>query len=229
MVKRIKSIHMGGNWFSDIILGGQDGLVNVLGIILGVTAANGSHQILLAASMASGLAEAVSMAAVEYTSQLASKAHYEKEKQREYSEVENTPEDEREEIRQIYIKRGFEGTILEEIVKIITADKDKWVANMMVDELGLEPIEADIVKSSLWVGLSAIVGSVIPVLPFFFIFGNQAVLTSLVVGGTILFIAGVYKAKTMVGNWWKSGLQMLSIGMGAAFVGFVIGKIFGAV
>jgi len=226
MSSKIKSVHQTGDWFSDLILGGQDGLVNVLGIILGVTAANGNHQIVLAASLASGLAEAVSMAAVQFTSQLAAKDHYQKGKLQEYSEVENDPDEEREEIRQIYKKRGFEGKILEEIITQVTSDKDKWVANMMTDELGLEPVEENIVKSSLLVGLSAIVGSLIPVIPFFFLQGQPAVFSSLVVGGLILFAVGAYKAKTLVGVWWKSGLQMLVIGLGAAFVGFLIGKLF---
>ena len=227
MLRKLEPFHHRNNWFADLILGGQDGLVNVLGIILGVTAAKGSNQILLAASLAAGLAEAVSMAAVSYTSQKSNQENYEKEKQREYYEVAHVPETEKEEIREIYQQRGFKGKILEEIVQTITADKDVWVANMMTDELGLEPVEtANILKSSLLVGLSAVIGSLLPILPFFFITGQPAVIVSLIIAACTLFAVGMYQAKSMVGNWWKGGLQMMLIGLGAAFVGFVIGNLF---
>jgi VIT1/CCC1 family predicted Fe2+/Mn2+ transporter len=227
MLSKIEPYHQRKNWFADLILGGQDGLVNVLGIILGVTAANGSNQILLAASLAAGLAEAVSMAAVSYTSQQSNKNHYEKEKRREYYEVDHEPDEEKREIREIYRQRGFKGNVLEDIVKTITADKNVWVSTMMTDELGLEPVEtANIVKSSFLVGLSAVVGSLIPVLPFFFLAGRPAVVISLIMAGFALFVVGMYQAKIIAGNWWKSGLQMTGIGLGSALVGFLIGNLF---
>lgn len=227
MLRTVEPFHHLQNWYADLILGGQDGLVNVLGIILGVTAARGSNQILLAASLAAGLAEAVSMAAVSYTSQHSNKDHYEKEQRREYYEVDHEPEEEKREIREIYQARGFKGKILDDIVTTITADKDRWVANMMTDELGLEPVEtANIIKSSLLVGLSAIVGSLLPVFPFFFLTGPPAIILSLIIAAVTLFTVGMYQAKSMVGSWWKSGLQMTVIGLGAALVGFLIGNLF---
>lgn len=227
MLRTVEPFHHLQNWYADLILGGQDGLVNVLGIILGVTAARGSNQILLAASLAAGLAEAVSMAAVSYTSQRSNKDHYEKEQRREYYEVDHEPEEEKREIREIYQQRGFKGKILDDIVTTITADKDIWVSNMMTDELGLEPIEtSNIIKSSLLVGLSAIIGSLLPVLPFFFIAGLPAVIISLLIAAGTLFAVGTYQAKVTVGTWWKSGLQMMLIGMSAALVGFLIGNLF---
>lgn len=227
MLRKIEPYHQRKNWFADLILGGQDGLVNVLGIIFGVTAANGSNQILLAASLAAGLAEAVSMAAVSYTSQQSNKTHYEKEKLREYYEVDHMPGEETEEIREIYRQRGFNGKILEDIVHTITSDKDIWVSTMMTDELGMEPVEMkNIVKSSFLVGLSAIVGSIIPILPFFFLIGKPAVVISLIISGCTLFGVGMYQAKIMVGNQWRSGLQMMTIGLGSALVGFLIGNLF---
>jgi VIT1/CCC1 family predicted Fe2+/Mn2+ transporter len=230
MLSNSEPYHQRKNWFADLILGGQDGLVNVLGIIFGVTAANGSNQILLAASLAAGLAEAVSMAAVSYTSQQSNKTHYEKEKRREYYEVDHMPEEEKKEIRDIYRQRGFKGKILEDIVRTITADKDVWVSTMMTDELGLEPVEMEnIVKSAFLVGLSAVIGSLIPVLPFFFFIGKPAVVISLIISGCSLFAVGVYQAKMMVGNLWKSGLQMTVIGLGSALVGFLIGNLFKSV
>jgi predicted membrane protein (TIGR00267 family) len=211
----------------DLILGGQDGLVNVLGIILGITAANGTHSVIIAASLAAAFAEAVSMGAVNYTSILAERDHYEKEKKTELWEIENEPEEEKREIYEIYEAKGFKGEALDKIVDIITSDKELWANEMMQGELHFQEIDTKkLIESSFLVGFSTVVGSVIPVIPYFVFQPNNALILSLVISAIVLFGVGVYKAKTYVGNWWKSGLQMLLIGMGAAIIGFIIGKIF---
>jgi len=223
----VKSLHQKNSWIRDLILGGQDGLVNVLGIILWVTAANGTHPVIVAASLAAAFAEAVSMGAVNYTSTLAERDHYAKEKNTEYWEIEHEPDEEREEIRAIYSAKGFKGRNLEMVVNTITQNKDNWAKVMMDEELKLQEVRTDrIFSSSFLVGFSTVVGSIIPVLPYFVFQPNQALPISLVLSSVVLFSVGVYKAKTYVGNWWKSGLQMLLIGMGAAIIGFIIGKFF---
>jgi predicted membrane protein (TIGR00267 family) len=222
-----KSLHQENSWIRELILGGQDGLVNVLGIILGVTAANGTHPVIIAASLAAAFAEAVSMGAVNYTSTLAEKDHYEKEKETEYNEIEKYPEEERREVYEIYKKKGFSGEELDNVTEIITKNKDVWVNIMMEEELHSQEIKTDkLLKSSFLVGFSTVVGSVIPVSPFFIFQPREALIYSLILSGLVLFGVGVYKAENYVGKWWKSGLQMFLIGMGAAFIGFVIGKIF---
>lgn len=219
--------HRSSNWLRDVILGGQDGLVNVLGIVLGVSAANGTSQIIIAASMAAAFAEAVSMAAVAYTSALSEKDFYEKEQQREILEMETVPEVEKEEVRDIYRQKGFSGKLLEDIVGKLTETKEFWLKTMMNEELNLKPIDTTIIlRTSLVVGVAALLASFIPVGPFFLLPRSQASIVSLVISGIALFFVGVYQAKTFVGVWWKKGVQMIIIGLGAAFVGFLIGKIF---
>jgi predicted membrane protein (TIGR00267 family) len=211
----------------DLILGGQDGLVNVLGIILGITAANGTHPVIVAASLAAAFAEAVSMGAVNYTSTLADRDHYEKEKKTELWEIENEPDEERGEIRAIYSAKGFTGNELEMVVSTITRNKENWANIMMEEELKVQEVKTDkIIGSSLLVGFSTIVGSLIPVFPYFVLQPHRALPVSLVLSALVLFGVGAYKAKTYVGSWWKSGVQMLVIGMGAAIIGFIIGKFF---
>lgn len=219
--------HQNENWLRDVILGGQDGLVNVLGIVLGVSAASGSPQILIAASLAAAFAEAVSMGAVAYTSTLAQRDHYLKERQREEHEVNTVPDEEKEEVREIYRRRGFSGELLEKVVAKISSSKNTWVDVMMDEELGLTPIDTKaVLRTSIVVGLAALFASFIPIVPFIFLSRDLAILASLFLSATALFIVGVYEAKTFVGVWWKNGLQMATIGMGAAAVGYVIGKLF---
>jgi VIT1/CCC1 family predicted Fe2+/Mn2+ transporter len=108
----------------NVILGGQDGLVNVLGVILGVAAATGATPIVLVAGLSTTFAESISMAAVAYTATLAEADLYESERARELRHLGRAPELEREEIRQIYRQKGFDDELVERVVEAITADKD---------------------------------------------------------------------------------------------------------
>src|SRR5690348_7633244 len=123
------------NWLRDVILGGQDGLVNILGIILGVIAGGGSKTVLLAAGFAAAITESISMGAVGYTSSVSERDYYASEKAREESEIETMPQAERREIRDIYATKGFSGELLEKVVDTITANRDTWLGTMMDEEL----------------------------------------------------------------------------------------------
>src|SRR5438874_11617999 len=115
----------------DVILGGQDGLVNILGIILGVIAGGGSIAVLLAAGFAAAITESISMGAVGYTSSVSQRDYYRAEREREEAEVDTMPQAERQEIREIYAAKGFSGELLDQVVDTITANRDRWVATMM--------------------------------------------------------------------------------------------------
>ncbi len=212
---------------SDIILGGQDGLVNVLGVVLGVAAATADTRIVLAAGMAATFAESVSMAAVAYTSRQADSAFYQSEREREYRHIHLVPTVERQEIREIYQNKGFEGELLDQIVETITADKDTWVGVMMTEEHGLAPTDRRrAIRSSLIVGLAAIIGSLIPLSPFAFLPVSAGIWTSIFIGAVTLFAVGAYKARATVGNVGKSGLEMAVIGTLSAIVGYGVGLLF---
>jgi VIT1/CCC1 family predicted Fe2+/Mn2+ transporter len=223
-----REAHKQGSWLRDVILGGQDGLVNVLGIVLGVTAAGAETRILVAAALAATFAESVSMGAVAYTSSLAERDHYRKELERERQEIRDLPDEEREEIREIYRAKGFSGPLLEEIVQTITSNDQVWLESMMSDELHLEPVDTQaVLRTSVVVTIAAVLGSLIPLVPFLVLPQITAALASVIVSGLALFAIGAYKAATLVGRVWRSGVEMVLIGLGAALVGFVVGRLFG--
>ena len=212
-----------------MILGGQDGLVNVLGIVLGVAAASGDTRILIAASLAATFAESISMGAVAYTSSLAEKHHYEKEVERENWEIDYLPDRETREIRDIYSAKGFSGRLLDEIVAKVTSDRRIWLDIMMREELDLAPIDTRaVLRTSAVVAAAAVVGSLIPVLPFFFLSREFAIPVAVVAAAAALFVIGAYEAKSYVGVWWQNGLRLAAIGLTAAVVGFLIGHLFQA-
>jgi predicted membrane protein (TIGR00267 family) len=212
---------------ADVILGGQDGLVNVLGVILGVAAATGDPRIVMAAGLAATFAESVSMGAVAYTATLAESDFYMSELEREYRHVQEVPTLEQQEIRDIYRGRGFEGELLDRIVDTITANKDVWVAVMMAEEHQLTPTDRQTaLRSAFVVGIAAVIGSLIPLAPFVFLPVRVSMVVSILVAALTLFVVGVYKARVTVGHPGKSGLEMALIGTLSAMVGYGVGLLF---
>lgn len=224
--------HKGVSNLRDIILGGQDGLVNVLGIVLGLAVASQDLRIILVGGLAATFAESVSMAAVAFTSKRAEQSYYESEYVREKKEIKEVPEEEREEIREIYRHKGFSGKLLEEVTEVITSNEDVWLDEMMKFELGLQPVGTkNALRSGLVVGLAAVVGSLIPLVPFFLLKTiqlsiNEAIIIALFISALTLFAVGAYKAKTTVGDWKKSGLEIAVIGIISALIGYLIGTLF---
>jgi predicted membrane protein (TIGR00267 family) len=219
--------HRKANWLRDVILGGQDGLVNILGIILGVIAGGGTRTVLLATGFSAAITESISMGAVGYTSSVAERDYYRAERAREAVEIESTPDEERKEVRDIYAAKGFSGELLEEVVDTITANRESWVATMMDEELHLQPVESpDIMRSSVVITIATLVGHLIPLLPFLWLTRRPALVLAIVLSALVLFGVGVYSSVTLVGDWRKNGPKMVAIGLGAAAVGFLVGRLF---
>lgn len=219
--------HRQANWLRDVILGGQDGLVNILGIVLGVIAGGGTKTVLLAAGFAAAITESISMGAVGWTSALSERDYYQAEQARESAEIDATPAAERQEIRDIYAAKGFSGDLLDRVVDTITANRDAWLATMMDEELHLQPVEApDIFRSAIVITIATLLGHLIPLLPFVWLPRTTALVVAIALSALVLFGVGTYQAVTLVGDWRKKGLQMVAIGLGAAAIGFAIGHLF---
>jgi predicted membrane protein (TIGR00267 family) len=222
-----KEKHSTNNSLRDVILGGQDGLVNMLGIALGVVAAGGSTHVLVVTGIAAAITESISMGAVAYTSFGSDRDFYLAEKAREQSEISSRPEEERGEIREIYAAKGFKGQLLEDVVSTITSNRETWVSTMMNEELHLQPVaQQSLVQSAVVVTVATLIGHFIPIVPFMVVARTPAIVLAIALSAVTLFGVGVYSAKTLVGDWRKSGLQMVAIGLGAAAVGFLIGRLF---
>jgi VIT1/CCC1 family predicted Fe2+/Mn2+ transporter len=220
-----------GRQLRDIILGGQDGLVNVLGLVLGVAAATSRASIIIVAGLAATFSESIAMAGVAYTSALADRDYYLAQLEREKREIKELPDIEREEVRQIFRLKGIKGETLERVVHDVTSDESVWLDVMMRDELHLAPVSSKgLLRRAVVTGVSTLVGSIIPLIPFFFVvwFGlsiTAAAWIAVPLAAVVLFGVGAYKAITLVGDWRISGLEMLLIGMASALCGYVIGRL----
>ncbi|MBI5392106.1 VIT1/CCC1 transporter family protein [Candidatus Woesearchaeota archaeon] len=203
--------------------------MNVLGLVLGVASATSNTKIILVAGLASTFAESISMAAVAYTSSKAANEYYLSEVDREKREIKTTPKKEKAEIKQIYYKKGFRGKELNLIVNKITSSKKLWLNTMIKEEMRLSPEEYNHpVKIGAIVGFASIIGSFIPLFPFFVVPVNIAMWFALATCLLVLFITGAVKAKLTIGDWKRSGFEMAMIGTLAALAGYGIGRILGA-
>jgi len=205
-------------------LGAQDGLVNVLGVVLGIAAATYDVRVVLVAGLATTFAESISMGAVAFTTTLADADLYQSEREREYRHILETPNLEVKEIRDIYESKGFKGELLDHIVGTITSNQDVWVAVMMAEEHLLAPVDRKTALRAAWVvGLSAIIGSLVPLAPFLFLPVSTSMWMSVLVTALVLFAIGVYKARVTVGRPMRSGLEMTAIGIISAMAGYLVG------
>ncbi len=222
--------HVRPGLLSDFILGSQDGLVNVLGILLGLSAATSDTRLIIIAALAALGAESVSMGAVAYTSTLARRRVYEAERGREVAEMKEVPEIEREEVRTIFRNWGFEGSELEDLVRRIESKPKAMLELMMAFELNLASVSEDQPRNSALVVFAAtVVGSSVPIVPFLLDRGSieTAAIASVLLSAIALFGIGWYEARVTIGPFWKSGLRMLLIGLAAGLAGFLIGVLAG--
>lgn len=205
--------------------------MNVLGILLGLTAATSDVRLIFVAAFAALGAESISMGAVAYTSTLARRKQYLKEVSREEAEMRDVPATEKSEVRDVFRRWGYEGEELERLTELIASKPKAWLEFMMSHELQLEPVGASEPRRSFMIVLSSTVfGSIIPLIPYFLV-GDDVLLGafgSVVVSGAVLFVIGYYEARTTVGSLWRSGLQMAVIGLAAGLAGFLIGHFIGA-
>jgi VIT1/CCC1 family predicted Fe2+/Mn2+ transporter len=216
--------HKRATGLSDFILGAQDGLVNVLGVVLGIAAATNDARVVLVAGLATTFAESISMGAVAFTTTLADADLYQSEREREYRHINEAPSLEIKEIRDIYSKKGFKGELLERIVETITESQDVWVAVMMAEEHQLAPVDRKTAFRAAWiVGVSAVIGSLIPVVPFLFLPIIPSMWASVLVTALVLFAIGAYKARMTVGKPMRSGVEMMIIGTLSALAGYLVG------
>ncbi len=208
----------------DIILGFQDGLVNVLGVILAVAVATSDTKFVIIAGLAAAFAESLSMAAVGYTSFKAEKDHYYLMVKKEKEKIEHNHNLATTEIRNIYKRKGFTNSLLEKIVEKVISNKKIWLRTLLREEHEISGKDKENPsRIALVIGISAIIGSFVPLVPFLLMPVKSAIIGSIVLAVIVLFLLGAYKAKVTIGSWLHSGIELSAIGIGTAIISYIIG------
>jgi vacuolar iron transporter family protein len=215
-----------GEWIRDATLGANDGLVSVLTLVAGVAAA-ASGEVVLLAGIAGVVAGAISMGVGAYVSAKAYRSYYRKELRQEVREMREKPHVEREEVREIYRERGFEGELLERVVDTITSNPRVWLKVMMSEELGLSAQFGRPLAAAAVVFVAFLAGGVIPVVPFLFASGIGALVTSFFVTAAALLVAGAFRSRYTGEQPLVAGFEL--VGMAALGVGvaYLIGRVVG--
>lgn len=215
------------DYLGEFVYGGIDGSVTTFAVVAGSAGANLESSIILILGFANLIADGFAMSVGSYLSTKSEKENYDKHKAIEYWEVDHLPEKERDEIREIYEAKGFEGELLEKVVDKITADKDRWVDVMMKEELDM--IEET--KSPFAMGtvtfLSFLLFGFIPLLIYVIDYLNP-------LGQNLFFIAsvltafcfitiGFLKSTVTSTSRFRSILETLVLGGAAATLAYFIG------
>jgi len=210
------------SYVRDWIYGGIDGAVTTFAIVSGVVGAEFAHGVILVLGFANLLADGFSMAAANFQGTKTEREEVWRLEEIEHRHISETPEGEREEVRQIYRQKGFEGEDLEKIVAVLTADRERWIQTMLTEEYGL-PLE---VRSPLIAAGSTfsafIVCGLVPILPFL-LKTSHSFLQSAVLTGIVFFTIGAAKSKWSLTSWGRSGLETFVVGSIAASLAYAVG------
>jgi VIT1/CCC1 family predicted Fe2+/Mn2+ transporter len=210
----------------DVILGGQDGLVNVLGLVLGMAVATGDAHVVVTAGLAALLAESIAMAGVAYTSSGAERQLA--------AATRTTLRIEREVLAQLRAdgrQLRFRIAGLSPEARALAereADDEAraWLARLEEERAALSPMrEARPIRTASIVGVSTALGSAVPLLPFILLPMAIAPIVALAAGATVLAVAGIERAALTGGSRSRAAIEMLAIGLVSAFAGYVIGQI----
>lgn len=211
----------------DIVIGMSDGLTVPFALAAGLSGAISSSTLVVTAGIAEIVAGSIAMGLGGYLAGRTEADHYQSELKREYEEVERVPEQEKAEVKEVFAEFGLSEPLQQQIADEMAKDKKKWVEFMMRYELGLEEPNANrATKSAITIGVSYIVGGIIPLSPYIFIdHAQQALYYSCGVTLICLFIFGYFKSK-MTGQPTLSGaFKVVVIGALAAGAAFLMAKL----
>lgn len=212
----------------DIVIGMSDGLTVPFALAAGLSGAVATTEIIVIAGIAEIAAGSIAMGLGGYLAGKTGQDHYNSELKREYDEVERVPEREKEEVREFFEHIGLSHELQMKAMEEISKDKEKWVDFMMKHELGLDkPDPKRATKSALNIGISYIVGGLVPLSPYFFTDEPiKALKISALVTLVCLFIFGYFKSRFTGINPWGGAIRVAMIGALAASAAFGVAKLF---
>jgi predicted membrane protein (TIGR00267 family) len=213
------------NHIADSALGLSDGLITNLSFLTGFSGAISSITLIRVAGIAAMLAGSVSMF---FGGLLATRSHidlYHADSKREGYEIAHEPEEESRELKNFYLEKGLTEAEAKTVVNRVTSNKDKWLEDMLIHELHLHKSElGNPYKKGAIIGFSFLVGSLVPLLPYLLLtFEDQPIFASLSISLLFLFAVGAWKGRIVGRSIWRSGIEMLSVGVAGSVILYIIG------
>ncbi|WP_394351332.1 VIT1/CCC1 transporter family protein [Cyclobacterium roseum] len=216
-------------YLREFVYGGIDGAVTTFAVVAGAVGANLDPMVIIILGFANLFADGLSMSIGAYLSSKSEKENYDKHKNIEYWEVDNLPKKEREEIEEIYQEKGFEGELLQQVVDVIVSDRDRWVNEMMKDELNM----MEETKSPFKIGLATLISFIligfIPltvyVWDYFFTTAFDVFFWTCLLTGMAFLFVGALKSWVNQTGLFRSVVETLALGFVAALVAFYVGDL----
>jgi VIT1/CCC1 family predicted Fe2+/Mn2+ transporter len=217
------------SYLGDFVLGAIDGAVTTFAVVAGVSGAQLPNHIAAILGLANLLADGFSMAVSNFLGVRAEAQVVDHVRKIEEKHIEKVPEGERAEIRQIFASKGFSGELLEEIVNVITHDRERWLDTMLKEEFGLQTDRPSPWRAGLATFAAFVLAGLVPLLPFIFsrdlpasgLFGASGALTAIT-----FFLVGAAKGRIVRRSVIWSGLETMAVGMIAAGLAYVVGVAF---
>lgn len=209
----------------DAVLGGIDGCVTTFAVVSGAFGAGFSPQVALVLGFANLLADGFSMAVSNYEAGQAQLAQIASVERSEREHIALVPEGEREEVRQLYRAKGFEGELLEQVVEVLCRDPDVWVATMLQEEHGLSAVGLSPLRAALTTFVAFLAVGILPLLPYAVpgLGTTTQFLASLGLAGAVFLGIGMLKSAVYGLPAWRSGLRTLLMGTAAAGLAYATG------
>lgn len=216
-------------YLGEFVYGGIDGSVTTFAVVAGSVGAGLDSAVIIILGFANLLADGFSMSVGAYLSQKSEKDNFNRHERIEYWEVDNLPELEREEVRKIYAAKGFEGQLLDQVVDVICADRDRWVDTMMKEELGMIPEERSPFKIGLVTFLAFQAVGLVPLLVYVwdFIAGypGNLFLSASILTALAFIIIGFLKSFVTETSYLRAIAETLALGVAAAAVSYLVGDL----
>ena len=214
------------SYLGDFVLGAVDGTVTTFAVVAGTAGTDLSPGVAIILGLANVLADGFSMAVGNYLSTRTEVELLEAARRVEEQHIALVPSGEREEIRQIFAGKGFDGELLEQVVDVITRDRRRWVDTMLTEEHGLRLDTPSAMKAAVSVFIAFIVAGQLPLAPLYL---SGQIPTDVhfqlcaMLAGITFFVIGIAKGRMVGQSWWKSGLETLFIGGLAASAAYFVG------
>ncbi len=224
--------HLGsGEYLPDFVLGGIDGVITTFAVVAGVEGASLSSAVILILGIANLVADGLSMALGNYLGAKSEQDYNRSERDRESWEIDNVPEHEREEVMEIYQRKGFSGELLDKVVDQICSNKEQWLETMMRDELDIIEDRRVPWRAGLMTFISFILFGTVPLLVYIYSYlvglETSTNLFPYCVGATAiaLFTVGAARSRVTFRPWFKSGMEILAVGGLAGVLAYIIGDL----
>jgi VIT1/CCC1 family predicted Fe2+/Mn2+ transporter/rubrerythrin len=213
-----------GGWISGAIYGANDGLASVFGIVAGVSGATAGSSFVLTAGAAGAIASALSMATGAYLAERSEAEVAEANLARERAEIDQHPEEEKEELSLFYQLKGVDQETADTMAEQLSRNPDALLKALAIEEFGISGDgEGNAVQASVAAGISTGLGAMIPVIPFIFTHGALGIGISAGVSLIAHFLVGAAKSLVTLRTWWAAGFEMTLAGVIVGGATFLVG------